>query len=75
MYCYARLTGDYEMEFMYGGVRVPGGPYYVRTYDMTRIKVSDCQDGVVGQETSFRSTYIHLPYPYSTRTACVYHCV
>jgi len=45
------------MEFLYGGVVVPGSPFYVRAYDLCRIKVSDLCDGVVGQETSFKSAY------------------
>lgn len=49
-----KISGEYEMEFTYGGVSVPGGPFNVHAYDLNRIKVSDLCDGVVGQETSFK---------------------
>ena len=50
-------AGEYEVELQYAGVPVPGCPFYVRAYDLHRIKVSDLQDGVCGQETSFKSAY------------------
>jgi len=44
---------------MFGGAHVPGCPFYVRAYDLNRIRVTDLQDGVVGQETSFKSQHFH----------------
>jgi len=52
---YIAAVGEYELEMLFGGAHVPGCPFYVRAYDLTRIRVTDLQDGVVGQETSFKS--------------------
>jgi len=49
------FAGEYELEMTFGGAHVPGCPFYVRAYDLSRIRISDLQDGVVGQETSFKS--------------------
>jgi len=49
------VAGEYELEMLFGGAHVPGCPFYIRAYDLNRIKVTDLQDGVVGQETSFKS--------------------
>jgi len=52
------VAGEYELEMLFGGAHVPGCPFYVRAYDLSRIRVTDLQDGVVGQETSFKSECI-----------------
>jgi len=49
------VAGEYELELTYGGAHVPGCPFFVRAYDLSRIKVTDIQDGVVGQEACLKS--------------------
>jgi len=48
--------GEYKLHLQYGGVHIQGSPFTVMAYDLSRVKVIDIHDGIVGQETSFKSS-------------------
>lgn len=47
-------VGSYVIDVSAGGLSVPGSPLIAKAYDSGLIKVTDIQDGVVGELSTFR---------------------
>ena len=41
------------MDIEYGGVTVPGSPFLVRTYDVSKVLVQGVRDGIAGKTSKF----------------------
>ena len=56
------FLGTYRVDIEYAGFIVPGSPFFVKTFDPTKVMVTGVKDGVVGKQSSFIGEYflVHL---------------
>lgn len=47
-------SGIYRMSLQYGGLDVPLGQVEIVAFDVSKVRVSDIQDAIVNQETTFK---------------------
>lgn len=51
------FLGEYLIDVSYFGQQIPGSPFCVKAWDITRVTVSDLSAGRVGYESTFKSTF------------------
>ncbi len=61
-YVLVLCSGNHLVEVMYEGMAVGSGPYTVKAYDPTAIRVSNIANGMVGKPVEFESKYNDTMY-------------
>ena len=47
------FIGSHTVEIEYGGEPVPGSPFVVKSYDVSKVLVQGIRDGIAGKTSKF----------------------
>lgn len=54
------VVGLHRVEVQFAGRQIDGSPFYVDVFDLLSIRVTNFQQGGIGEQASFTGGYIHL---------------
>lgn len=69
------MAGTYKVDVKLGGTAIIGSPFFVKSFDKTRVRVFGLSDGVVNKPTTFTGScetivtyHLHVSIFYTVTT-------
>ena len=56
---YFFYSGNYKADVRYGGVAINGGPFVIKSFDLSKVRVVGIRDGIVGAKSTFTGDHFN----------------